>query len=131
MKPPPGTRILIVEDEAIIAMTAEDMIEEIGCVVAGVAAHLEDALARAKGGGFDVVMLDINLNGMQSLPVAALLAETGLPFVFTTGYGLTGLGADFPDVPVLSKPYRADQLRSAIGQVLGGRDKGRSPSRSH
>ncbi len=116
----PGTRVLIVEDEAIIAMTAEDMIEDMGCVVAGVATDLSEAIAQAQAGGFDVVMLDINLNGVTSLPVAALLMERAVPFVFTTGYGTTGPGTDFAHVPVISKPYRADQLRSAICAVLAG-----------
>lgn len=124
MNPPPNTRILIVEDEAIIAMTAEDMIEEMGCVVAGVVTDVEEAMARAKAGGFDVAMLDINLNGAPSLPVAALLAERATPFVFTTGYGSAGPNADFRHVPVLSKPYHAAQLRTAIDQVLAGGARG-------
>lgn len=117
--PPPGTRVLIVEDEAIIAMTAEDMIEELGCVVAGVAADLSDALQRAEAGGFDVALLDINLDGASSTPVAALLAERATPFIFTTGYGASGPVGDFADVPVVVKPYSAEHLGRAIGTVLG------------
>lgn len=120
MSPPAGTRVLIVEDEAIIAMTAEDMIEDMGCVVAAVAASVQDALARAEAGGFDVALLDINLNGDASTPVAALLARKGTPFVFTTGYGTNGPAADFAAVPLVSKPYRAEQLRLAIEMALSG-----------
>jgi CheY-like chemotaxis protein len=118
MTPPPGTRVLIVEDEAIIAMTAEDMVEEMGCVVAGVAASLDEALALAETDDFDVVLLDINLNGATSTPVAELLAAKGRPFVFTTGYGTSGPAADFVGVPVVPKPYRAEQIGRAINQVL-------------
>ena len=118
MKPPAGTRVLIVEDEAIIAMTAEDMVEDLGCTIAGIASNLAEALAHAEAGGFDVALLDINLHGENSMAVAELLAAKGTPFVFTTGYGTTGPGANFVGVPVLSKPYRTDQIGEAISQVL-------------
>jgi CheY-like chemotaxis protein len=119
MMPPPGTRVLIVEDEAIIAMTAEDMIEEMGCVVAGVAASIPEALAHAEAGAFDVVLLDINLNGAASTAVAELLAARALPFIFTTGYGPSGPAPGFANIPVVPKPYRADQIGLAICHVLG------------
>ena len=118
MKPPPGTRVLIVEDEAIIAMTAEDMIEELGCVVANTASNLAEALAHVKAGGFDVAMLDINLNGTESTDVARLLIERASPFIFTTGYGSGGPAADFPGIPVVAKPYRAADLATAINKVI-------------
>lgn len=116
--PPPGTRVLIVEDEMLIAMTAEDMIEEIGCVVAGVATTLAEAMASADAGGFDVAMLDINLNGQQSLPVAEQLRAAGTAFLFTTGYGSLGLGEAFGDAVVVKKPYRGNELAAAIARVL-------------
>ena len=122
MKPPPGTRVLIVEDEAIIAMTAEDMIEDLGCVVANTASNLTEALAHVKAGGFDVALLDINLNGSESTDVARLLIERASPFVFTTGYGSGGPAADFPDIPVVPKPYRAADLAAAINKVIPAQD---------
>ena len=118
MKPPPETRVLIVEDEAIIAMTAEDMIEELGCIVASTASNLAEALTQVKTGGFDVALLDINLNGSESTEVARLLIERGSPFVFTTGYGSGGPAADFPDIPVVAKPYRAADLATAINKAI-------------
>lgn len=118
MKPPPGTRVLIVEDEAIIAMTAEDMIEELGCVVANTASSLPEALAHVREGGFDVALLDINLNGSESTDVAKLLIERTCPFIFTTGYGSGGPAADFPDIPVVTKPYRAADLAAAISKAI-------------
>ena len=113
-----GVRVLLVEDEAIIAMTAEDMLEELGCVTAATAATLPEALD-AVGGAFDVALLDINLNGRESLPVAARLRELGRPFVFTTGYGAAGSGADFCDVPLVTKPYQIADLEAAIRRALG------------
>ena len=112
-----GVRVLLIEDEAIIAMTAEDMLDEIGCTVAATAGTVSEALAAAGAGDFDVALLDINLNGVESLPVAAKLREGGLPFVFTTGYGAAGSG-EYDDAPLVTKPYRVEDLRQAIAAAL-------------
>lgn len=114
-----GLRVLLVEDEAIIAMTAEDMLEELGCTVAATATNIEEAFACVAERAFDVALLDINLNGRQSLPVAAALREKGAPFVFTTGYGAAGSGADYADVPLVTKPYQIADLEAAIRQAIG------------
>jgi CheY-like chemotaxis protein len=114
-----GVRVLLVEDEAIIAMTAEDMLEELGCTVAATAANLSEALAAAEAGGFDLALLDINLNGRESLPVAARLRAAGTPFVFTTGYGAAGSGSDYADVPLVTKPYQMADLKRAMTAALG------------
>lgn len=116
--PPPGTRVLIVEDEMIIAMTVEDMIEEMGGIVAGTATTLAQALDCAQAGGFDVAILDVNLNGEPSLAVARRLAETGVPFLFTTGYGNLGACEDFADAVVVKKPYRLEELAEAVARTL-------------
>jgi CheY-like chemotaxis protein len=113
------TRVLIVEDEAIIAMTAEDMLEQMGFVVAGIASTFDQAMSAAEQGGFDVALLDINLNGVSSLPVADRLLEKGMSFVFATGYGSAGRGALHGDVPLVAKPYRIEALAAAIEKALG------------
>jgi CheY-like chemotaxis protein len=115
-----GIRVLLVEDEAIIAMTAEDMLEELGCATAAVASSLPDAMAAAARRDFDIALLDINLNGVESLPVAAMLKAAGLPFVFTTGYGATGRDAEYDDVPLVTKPYQMGDLAKAIVAALHG-----------
>jgi CheY-like chemotaxis protein len=114
-----GARVLLVEDEAIIAMTAEDMLEELGCTVAASASGLAEALAAAARGGFDVALLDINLNGVDSLPVAERLRADGVPFVFTTGYGAAGCGGGFEEAPLVTKPYQIADLEDAIAKALG------------
>ncbi|MDB5691439.1 MAG: response regulator [Alphaproteobacteria bacterium] len=114
-----GVRILLVEDEAIIAMTAEDMAGALGCRIVASAATLAEALAAAERGGFDVALLDINLNGVDSLPAAAWLKRQGLPFVFTTGYGSSGRDPAYDDVPLVTKPYRLADLGAAIAEALG------------
>jgi CheY-like chemotaxis protein len=110
-----GVRVLLVEDEPIIAMTAEDMLEELGCIVVETVATLAEALEAVARADFDVVLLDINLNGTESLPVADRLREAGRPFVVTTGYGSPAAGG----APVVAKPYRLRDLEAAIEEALG------------
>jgi DNA-binding response OmpR family regulator len=107
-------RILIVEDEMLLAMNIEDMLLDVGHEVAGIAGRLEPALALAREGDFDVAMLDVNLAGDRSFPVADALAERGIPFLFATGYGRAGIEEPYRDRPVLQKPFRAAELLAAI-----------------
>jgi len=113
-----GLRVLLVEDEPIIAMTAEDMLQAIGCTIVGCAQTLAEALAAAGRAGFDVAMLDINLNGEASLPVADYLKSVGTPFIFSTGYGIEGCGRH-SDVPLVTKPYRTADLEQALARAVG------------
>ena len=107
-------RVLIVEDEMLVAMNIEDMLLERGHEVAGIAGRLEPALALARDGAFDVAMLDVNLAGDRSFPVADLLIARGIPFLFATGYGLGGIDDKYRDRPVLQKPFRAAELAAAV-----------------
>ena len=107
-------RILIVEDEMLVAMNIEDMLIELGHEVAGIASRLEPALALVRDSGFDAAMLDVNLAGERSFPVADLLIARGIPFLFATGYGPEGIDARYRDQPVLQKPFRAGELLAAI-----------------
>jgi CheY-like chemotaxis protein len=111
--------VLIVEDDSIIAMTAEDMLEEVGCKIAAIAGTLAEALARAADTAFDVALLDLNLKDESSIPVAALLRDQGKPFVFATGYDGIPADSGFGDAPFISKPYRMDQLAAIIARTLG------------
>jgi CheY-like chemotaxis protein len=117
-EPPAGTRVLIVEDDSIIAMTAEDMLDEFGCTAAAIAATLAEGLARANDTEFDVALLDLNLQDESSLPIATLLRERGKPFVFATSYDGLPPGSGFDDAPVISKPYRISQLADVLAQTL-------------
>jgi len=119
-QPPSGTRVLIVEDDSIIAMTAEDMLEEVGCKTAAIATTVEEALARAGDTDFDIALLDLNLKDENSLPVARHLRDSGKRFVFATGYDGLPTDSGFADAPVISKPYRIEQLANVIAETLGG-----------
>jgi len=107
-------RVLIVEDEMLVAMNIEDMLLDLGHEVAGLASRLEPALALAAEGQFDIAMLDVNLAGQQSFPVAAILARRGIPFLFATGYGTKGVAEEYRSYPVLQKPFRANDLDQAL-----------------
>jgi CheY-like chemotaxis protein len=107
-------RILIVEDEMLVAMNIEDMLLGLGHEVAGLASRLAPALALAQESRFDAAMLDVNLAGEPSFPIAELLVERGVPFLFATGYGRAGIEERFRDRPILQKPFRAAELGAAL-----------------
>ena len=111
-------RILIVEDEMLVAMNIEDMLLDLGHEVAGLAGRLEPALALAREAEIDVAMLDVNLAGEQSFPVADALIERGVPFLFATGYGLKGIPERYRDRPVLQKPFRGQDLAQVLRETL-------------
>jgi CheY-like chemotaxis protein len=107
-------RILVVEDELMIRMLLQDMLADLGHTLAGEAGRIDEALALAKQGEFDVAILDVNLNGQPISPVVEVLVERGLPFVFATGYGARGVPEPYRQTPTLQKPFQADALAQAI-----------------
>ncbi len=113
-------RILVVEDECLVAMLLEDFIAELGYTVVATAARKEDALRRLEAGGIDAALLDVNLDGERSYPIAEALAARGLPFVFVTGYGEAGIEPAFRDRPVVQKPFTQDSLRQALAKLSFG-----------
>ncbi len=113
-----GRRVLVVEDEFMVSALIEDILLDRGCQIAGVASRLNDALEKAKSLSFDVAIVDVNLNGQQSLPVAETLAKRHIPFVLASGYGASGLSEAFPNVPILQKPFHQEDLASAISEAL-------------
>jgi len=112
-----GLKILIVEDEPIVAMMVEDMLIDLGAEAIGPASTLDGALDLAQTGGFDAAILDLNLNGERTGGVADILRRRGLPFVFATGYD-SGGGVALGGAIVLQKPYRAEQMETALGKAM-------------
>ena len=110
-------RVLLVEDEGLVAMLMEAMLEDVGCRVAATAARLEQAVTLAAAGDFDLAVLDVNLAGKLSYPVAEALRERGIPFLFATGYGAAGLPAALRDAPVLVKPVEPAALMAAVRRL--------------
>lgn len=117
--PPPPT-ILIVEDEPLIAMMLEDFLDVLGYQVTATVDAVEPALDLVGQGGFDAVILDVNLrDGQTSWPIADALAESGTPFVLATG-GNDNCPPRHDDAPVLAKPFTMDGVKSALEGLLGG-----------
>jgi CheY-like chemotaxis protein len=115
-----GRRILVVEDEMMIAMLVEDMLSELGCSVVGPAHALDTALDLARTEiGLDAALLDVNLGGQPVFAVADALRAKGVPAIFSTGYGDAGLREVDRGSPVLQKPFRAGDLARALNQALG------------
>ncbi|WBV43774.1 response regulator [Pseudoroseomonas cervicalis] len=113
-----GRRILVVEDEALIAMLVEDALLEAGAAVLGPAATVEEALELFEAERPEAAVLDINLAGQASTPVADRLVERDVPFVVATGYGAAGLPERHRHVPVLAKPYDPRDLIAALERIM-------------
>lgn len=115
-----GKRILIVEDEMIVAMLIEDILSDAGATIVGPAARVARALDLLSEGTVDAALLDVNLAGEMTTPVAEELRRRGIPFAFATGYGAAGVPAGFSGQPLLQKPFQEHDLNRVMAQVLGG-----------
>ena len=113
-----GQRALVIEDEGLVSVLIEDILLDSGCDIAGTASSLAEALDKVETLAFDFAIVDVNLNGLQSAPVAEALVERGVPFVLATGYGATGLSESFPGVPTLQKPFLGHELEQALRTML-------------
>jgi len=113
-----GRRILVVEDELLVAMTLEDILHSEKCIIVGPFPRLEPALKVARLEPLDAAILDINLAGERVDPIAKALAERNIPFLFTTGYDRSMLPAEHANRPALMKPFRPAQLTDGLLALL-------------
>jgi DNA-binding response OmpR family regulator len=104
-------RVLLVEDEALVAMMIQETLTEFGFQVIGPVSTASEALASARENHFDAAVLDINLGDGLVYTVAEILAKRGVPFIFVTGYDADSVDPRFAGVPVLQKPIERDMLR--------------------
>jgi CheY-like chemotaxis protein len=114
-----GLRVLLVEDESLIVMLVEDALTDFGCEIAGVASRFDDAVKKARVLDFDIAILDVNLNGLRTFPIAEIIRSRGIAFVFATGYGAMSIPEGLNAVPVLQKPFAAPELERALRTALG------------
>lgn len=114
--------MLLVEDEALVAMLVEDMLADEGCEVAAIASRVSEAVAAARDHSIqmDLAILDVNLAGEPVFAVAEALAERGVPFAFATGYGAGGLPDEWKSRPTLQKPFTAADVRVVLLKVARG-----------
>jgi CheY-like chemotaxis protein len=120
-------RVLLVEDEVLVAMMLEEILEEFGCEVVGPIGRIEAAKAAIEHDGLDCALLDINLRGQPVYPVAELLTEHAVPFGFVTGYGKSGVAEKFAACPVLQKPFSSGELADVLTRLTRGRKATRPP----
>ncbi len=113
-----GLRVLIVEDEVLVALDLSQELEILGADVVGVASTLADAQSAARRTDIDLAILDGNLRGERVDSVADMLTERGVPFFFLSGYGSEHLPAQFRSLPVVQKPFSSKVLRSTLLRVL-------------
>ena len=113
-----GCKVLVVEDEMMIAMLIEDMLEELGCELIGPASKVERALELIASETIEIALLDVNLDGQATDAVAYELQRKGIPFVFATGYGATGVPKQHNDRTVLQKPFQKRDLATALSLAI-------------
>lgn len=116
--PSDSIRVLVIEDESLVAMMLEDMLDLAGYRVVGTASNIEDAERTIMSEGFDVAVLDVNLNGTMSFGIAEKLRDMRVPFVLSTGYGRAGVPPSYRDAPIIAKPFREQDLCHAIEAAL-------------
>jgi DNA-binding response OmpR family regulator len=117
-----GKRILVVEDEALVAMLVEDELLDAGARIVGTASSVAEALriidAAMGDGGISAAVLDLNLDGEAVWPVANALDELGVPFLFETGYGLGCNTGKYATAPVLYKPFDPQAPIGAVEKLV-------------
>ena len=116
-------RVLLVEDQMIVAIEVEDMLREFGCVVVGPVGTLKQALRLAERERLDAAVLDVSLDGETIFPVAEELQKRRIPFIFATGYAEHTLPEKWQRLPRLAKPFKRDQLKKLIGVFLAVDEK--------
>jgi CheY-like chemotaxis protein len=113
-----GCGVLVVEDEAMVAMLLEDLLHELGCHVVEIASRVETALTSIMVRTFDVAILDVNLKGETSYSVADALELRKVPFLFATGYGTEAIPEKYRQRVVLQKPFRKQELEEVLLRIL-------------
>ena len=113
-----GKRILIVEDEMLVALLIEDFLADLGCKTIGPFRSVAQALEAARTEDLDLAVLDVNLDGERVYPVAELLAERHIPFLFLSGYGEEAIPPDHAEWKVCAKPFKSEVLVRMLSALL-------------
>lgn len=111
-------RVLLVEDEMMVAMGMEMALSDAGYEVVGPVGNFDDAENAASREAIDVAVLDVNLRGRDVFPIADILTSRGIRFAFLTGYDRASLPPRFLSFPLLPKPFRAEQLLATVASLL-------------
>ena len=111
-------RVLIIEDEVLVAMELCAIVEESGAVVHGPAHTLEMAMGLAQSEDIDYALVDINLGGDRVTPIAAILRERGIPFTFVSAYSRPQLPDGFGEEPLIEKPFSAAIIQKLMKSIM-------------
>ena len=118
-QPLSGRRVLVVEDESLVAMLLETILDDMGCAVVGPESNIDDGLISATTEpSLDAALLDVNVAGREVFPVAEALKARGVPFVFSTGYGEAGLPEHWRGNPTIQKPFTEGAIREALMRAM-------------
>ncbi|MGA7993832.1 MAG: response regulator [Bradyrhizobium sp.] len=112
-----GRRVLVVEDEMLVLIMIEDMLADLGCQSVTSAATVDKALTLINAQAFDVALLDMNLNGTDSHPVADALSARGVPFIYSTGNTGQSSKDGYSDRPVLKKPFKYEEMAGILARL--------------
>ena len=121
LRPLQGCKVLIVEDEFLVASLLQEILETAGCIVAGPIPRVAEAVDAADHETYDAAILDINVAGYRIDPVADALSRRSVPFVFVTGYSTGALPAEYADRPRLCKPFRIADLLGTLASLVRNR----------
>ena len=114
-----GRRVLVIEDESLVAMLLETILEDMGCTDVGPESNIDDGLiAATTEASLDAALLDVNVAGREVFPVAEALRARGVPFVFSTGYGEAGLPEHWRGNPTIQKPFTEGAIRDALMKAM-------------
>jgi CheY-like chemotaxis protein len=114
-----GRRVLVIEDESLVAMLLETILEDMGCAVVGPESNIDDGLRAATNeASLDAALLDVNVAGREVFPVAEALRARGVPFVFSTGYGEAGLPEHWRGNPTIQKPLTEGAIHDALMKAM-------------
>jgi CheY-like chemotaxis protein len=113
-----GARVLVVEDEYLVAALIERILESAGCIVRGPIPRVPEALDAVDHDDYDAAVLDVNLAGERINPVADALSERHVPFMFVTGYGANALPREYAERPHIGKPFRMAELLGVLSSIL-------------
>lgn len=114
-----GRRVLVIEDESLVAMLLETILEDMGCQIIGPESNVEDGLQAALNThDLDAALLDVNVAGREVFPVAEALAARNVPVVFSTGYGESGLPEHWRSRPTIQKPFTEGTIREALMRAM-------------
>ena len=114
-----GRRVLVIEDESLVAMLLETILADLGCEVIGPESNVDDGLQAASSTpNLDAALLDVNVAGREVFPVAEALLARDVPVVFSTGYGESGLPEQWRGRPTIQKPFTESTIRDALLRAI-------------